>query len=91
MDGFNENSNPVYVQEGLRETPREMSVGDWVFTLFIALIPLVNLIMLIVWATSGSYDYKSRKNWAIAQLIWSAISIVICWGFIAIFIGSIAI
>lgn len=46
-----------------------MSVGDWVIALLIALIPIVGLVVLIVWAVGSSDKKPSRKNWALAQLI----------------------
>lgn len=57
--------------------PQEMTVGRWMLTLFLQGIPLVGLIMLIIWAVSSSPDNVSRKNWAIAQFIWTLIGIVV--------------
>lgn len=51
-----------------------MSVTDWLITLLLMIIPLVNLIMLIVWAVSDSGN-RNRTNWARASLIMAAISI----------------
>lgn len=53
-----------------------MTVGNWVVTMLLMMIPLVNIIMLIVWAT-GSMENPNRKNWAIAQLIFMGIAIVL--------------
>ena len=55
----------------------EMTVGQWIVTLLVGMIPLVNLIMLIVWASGDPVDKKARKNWAIAELIVMGIFIVI--------------
>lgn len=53
-----------------------MSVTDWLITLLLMIIPLVNLIMLIVWAVSDSGNRnRNRTNWARASLIMAAISI----------------
>lgn len=57
--------------------PQEMTVGRWMLTLFLQGIPVVGLIMLIIWAVSSSPDNVSRKNWAIAQFIWTLIWIVV--------------
>lgn len=54
----------------------DISVGDWMITLLIAAIPLVNIIMLFVWAFGSGY-HTSKANWAKATLIWALISIVI--------------
>lgn len=62
---------PYYPQQPL-EAP--MTVGDWMLTILLTLIPCVNIIMLFVWAFGGSAQ-QSKSNWAKAQLIWVAISI----------------
>ena len=66
-----------------------MSIGDWMITILLTFIPLVGFIMLIVWAAGGSPTKPSRKNWAIAQLIWAAILIGITILFSVIIGGSI--
>lgn len=43
------------------------SVGSWVLRLILLCIPIVNLILLIVWALNN--EKKSRKNFAVVQLI----------------------
>ncbi|MBU5351402.1 hypothetical protein KQI74_03865 [Paenibacillus barcinonensis] len=43
-------------------------------TLFLMMIPLVNLIMLFVWAFGGSNP--SKANFAKASLMWALIGIV---------------
>ena len=57
--------------------PRDMTVGRWLLTMLIMCIPIVNLIMLIVWAVSSGPDNHARKTWAIAQLIWMVIWFVL--------------
>jgi hypothetical protein len=53
-----------------------VSVGDWMLTMLICIIPLVNIVMLFVWAFSAETN-TSKANWAKASLIWMAIGIVI--------------
>jgi succinate dehydrogenase/fumarate reductase cytochrome b subunit len=53
-----------------------VTTGNWVLTLLITLIPVVNIIMLFVWAF-GAGTQPSKANWAKASLIWLAIFIVI--------------
>lgn len=50
-----------------------MSVGEWMITMLIMLIPCVNIVMMFVWAF-GSGN-KSRANYFKATLIWAAIGI----------------
>ena len=52
------------------------SVGDWMLTIFIMIIPLINIIMLFVWAFGGGPKI-SKANWAKASLLWMLIMLVI--------------
>lgn len=49
-----------------------VSLGNWMLTLLLTFIPLVNLIMLLVWAFSSSTP-PSKANWAKAALLWMVI------------------
>jgi hypothetical protein len=68
---------------------QEVSIGEWVVTLLISFLPLIGLIMLFVWAF-GDGAQPSKKNWAIATLIWYAIMIVLVIIFFVIFGAIIA-
>lgn len=48
---------------------KPVSVGDWFVTILLTSIPLVNLIMLLVWAF-GDGTPRSKANWAKATLLW---------------------
>ena len=77
-------------QQNLPGTIRnEVSIGEWVVTLLITALPLIGLIMLFVWAF-GDGANLSKKNWAIAMLIWYAIGIVLVILFFVIFGAIIA-
>lgn len=52
----------------------DVSIGDWMVTLFLAAIPIVGLIMVLVWAFSGGTN-PSKQNWARATLLWGVILI----------------
>lgn len=69
---LNENRAPV------------MSVSDWLITLLIMVIPLVNIIMLFVWAF-GNDNNLTRSNWAKAYLIMMLIGIGISIIFFMVF------
>ncbi|WP_391118907.1 hypothetical protein [Psychrobacillus sp. L3] len=58
----------------VHKTASEMSVGDWLITMLIMIIPIVNIVMLFVW---GFGNADPRRNYARASLIWMAISIVL--------------
>ena len=51
------------------EDNRPMSVVDWMLTLLILAIPLLNIVMYLYWAFSNSGNVN-RKNFCIAALIW---------------------
>lgn len=76
---FNQNQNNSVV-----------TLGDWVVTIIILALPIVNIIMLCVWAF-GSSAPESKKNFAKAQLIFMAIGIVLVilsWGSLAALIAA---
>lgn len=53
-----------------------VSVGDWLLTLLIGAIPLVNLVMLCVWAFGGGAP-PSKANFAKATLLWLVLSVLL--------------
>lgn len=53
---------------------KPVTIGNWIITYLLMCIPLVNLILLFVWAF-GSNTPVSKANWAKASLIWAAIGI----------------
>ena len=48
-----------------------VSVGSWMWMMFVTAIPIVGLIMIFVWAFSG--ENESRKNYYRAILAWVAV------------------
>ena len=91
-----ETPQPVQPVPGQNPTPinyyvpekKHVSVGGWILRYLINVIPCVGpiifIIMLFVWSFDESYDDTSR-NWAKAQLIWLAISVVLSILIVAIF------
>lgn len=53
---------------------RPVSTGEWMITYLLMMIPLVNIVLLFVWAF-GSNTPVSKANWAKASLIWAVIGI----------------
>lgn len=47
----------------------DTAVSDWLITLVIMMIPLINFVMLFVWAFGGNGEKVSRANWAKATLL----------------------
>ena len=78
-------SQPAY------EPPMEsddVSMGEWMWTILLLCIPVVNFILLIIWAFGGSTK-ASKANYCKAQLLWMLI--FFCLSFVltilAIFVG----
>jgi hypothetical protein len=57
-----------------------VTTREWVLTYLIMIVPLVNIVMLFVWAF-GASENPNKANWAKARLIWIAIA----FGLFAIF------
>ncbi|OQB24286.1 MAG: hypothetical protein BWY11_01265 [Firmicutes bacterium ADurb.Bin182] len=51
-----------------------LSTGSYMLMMLVSFIPIVNLIMLLVWAFSSDTNLN-RKNWSRAMLIWWLIGI----------------
>lgn len=65
--------NNLHVQDPLT---KPMSFGDWIKTLLLLIIPIVNIILLFIWAF-GSKANLSKKNFSRAYLLLMAIGIVL--------------
>lgn len=79
MNNLNQNPQQIPPQPGMYVQPEVepvMTLGDWLVTLLILLIPCANIVMLFVWAF-GSSTPRTKSNWAKAMLIFYAISIVL--------------
>lgn len=53
-----------------------MSFGDWMVTILIMAIPLVNLVAIIYWAASSSTN-RNKQNYARASIAWAFIGLVV--------------
>jgi uncharacterized protein involved in cysteine biosynthesis len=70
-------------------TYKPLSLGDWIVTFILLAIPIVNLVMLFVWALSGG-THPSKRTYAQASLILSLVGIVLWFLFSATLMGSLA-
>ncbi len=67
----------AYYQDPRRSRLEEpMTLGEWLLTILVAVIPCVNVIMMFVWAF-GRGTKRSKSNWAKAILIFMLIGVVI--------------
>ncbi|SDN38206.1 hypothetical protein SAMN04487897_102714 [Paenibacillus sp. yr247] len=71
-----------------QQTAPVLSVKDWMITILLLAIPIVNIILLFVWAFSKG-ENPSKANYAKASLIWAAIGIVLYIIFVVIFFGAV--
>ncbi len=55
---------------------RPLSVGEWLVTLIVAAIPIVNLIALLWWAFSSGGNLN-RRNWARASLVLMLVAVFV--------------
>ena len=53
-----------------------VSMGEWLISMLLMMIPCVNIVLMFVWAFSSSVP-KSKSNYFKAALIMGAISIVL--------------
>jgi membrane protein YdbS with pleckstrin-like domain len=63
-------------------------VWDWILTFILTSIPLVNIVMLFIWAFNSNTN-PSKANWAKAALILFAITLAL-YLMAALFFGSFA-
>lgn len=71
----NQPQTPVYREREATYVQAPVSVGEWMVTILIMILPIINIIMLFVWAFSGNINV-SKANWAKATLIWMLIWII---------------
>ena len=60
----------------VKDKDAPMTIGDWLLTYLLLIIPIVNIVMLFVWGF-GSNTNLSKASWAKASLIWFCIIMVI--------------
>ena len=74
---YTPNYNQTYSYGGPQMTPQDapMTMGEWVITLIVGMIPCIGIIMLFVWAFGNGN--VNRKNYCRAQLIITLVAIVL--------------
>ena len=75
-------------QIGHQQAP-VVSVKEWLLTNLILMIPLVNIVMMLVWAFSSNTN-PNKANYFKAALILFAIVMAIYLVLAVVFLGSIA-
>ena len=72
-----------------QENTAVMSYKDWALTIFIASLPIIGIIMILVWAFDSTTDIN-KKNWAKGNLLIFVIFFILMMLFLFVF-GGIAI
>ncbi|PZX02914.1 hypothetical protein C7437_1089 [Psychrobacillus insolitus] len=80
MESYETEQREGLQNNAISKTVSEISVGEWLISMLIMIIPIVNIVMLFIWGF-GSPD--PRRNYARASLIWMAI----CIGLAVLFYG----
>lgn len=82
--------SPAYYGQPGAGTPQSttVSTGDWVVTILLSAIPLVNFVLLFVWAFSSG-TAPSKANWAKATLIFLLIFSVLGFLFAGTFMAMV--
>jgi hypothetical protein len=81
------NQQPTYPLEYDLEEP--VSFGDWMLTLLLMAVPVINIIMAFIWAF-GSGTKKSKSNYFKAYLAWTLITIIVTIVLIIVSLNSIS-
>ncbi len=82
--------NPQPIHHSFQEeTAPVMRFSDWIVTLLIMMVPVLNAIMLIIWSTDR-FTNPNKANWAKATLVLIAIQVVLMMFFIGTIIGSLS-
>jgi hypothetical protein len=83
-------SVPEHMQLSPENEPvRPVSFGDWLVSVIMTEIPVLNLIMLILWSTEQNTN-PNKANWAKAKLVVIGIKVILIVFFIGACIGSMA-
>lgn len=71
-----DNYDPNNINSNSPQLEAPMSLGDWLITLIVLMIPCVNVIMLFVWAF-GSSTPITKRNFCRAELIVMGVVLVL--------------
>jgi heme/copper-type cytochrome/quinol oxidase subunit 2 len=82
-----ENQNGVQ-SYGVVKNQSVVSILDWILTFLIMVLPIVNIVMLFVWAFGGNAP-ESKANWAKARLLMCLIGVILVVFFGSIFAAAI--
>lgn len=81
QQSYQQPTNQQYQQQNYRQNNAEklyppVKMGEWMWTIFVAFIPIVGFILMLVWAFSSTTN-PSKASWAKATLLWGVIITII--------------
>jgi len=103
QQGGNMYQQPPPVQPAYQQHPPKrgagnwppMTLGNWIVTLLLMLIPIANIILIFMWAFGGNVN-PSKKSYFQAMLIFYAVAILLgillggaLWGALASLMNSV--
>jgi len=62
-----------------------ISVGSWMWMMFVTALPCIGLLMIFIWAFTG--ENESRKNYFRAMLAWFGIFVLL--GLVVVLLGQV--
>ena len=69
-----------------QENTPALSYKEWALTIFLASLPVVGFILILVWAFDGSTNIH-KKNWAKGNLLIMVIFMILAFAFLFLFGG----
>lgn len=75
------NNEPLDTTPIWQKPPSRMSTKAWLFTLLILMIPGINIVMLLIWAFFSDDVAEEKRNFCRAQIIISAVVLIIVMTF----------
>lgn len=69
-----------------QENTPAMSYKEWALTIFLASLPLIGLILVLVWAFDSSTNIH-KKNWAKGNLLIMVLALIMVFVFLFLFGG----
>lgn len=69
-----------------QENTPAMSYKEWALTIFLASLPMIGFILVLVWAFDGSTNIH-KKNWAKGNLLIMVIAMILVFAFLFLFGG----
>lgn len=74
LEGFDQNINAIL--DDTNANTNAIGVGEWVLTLILMMIPIVNIVFLIVWLVSKKTN-KTKKNFLKGYLVIMVIQLIL--------------